>query len=183
MAQEEAWVNNNTVDTEHILLGILRQTESDGAKALDSIGISLKTARSQVQEVIYHAARTPAEYTPFSPHMKRVFLLALKESNRCGNGCIRTDHILLGIIQEGQGVAARILAELGADQDRIRLWHGCEDDEPITESSSPTVTRQSTSGRADWATNESDLLGMIIAINERLDVIERRLGIKSPCNQ
>jgi ATP-dependent Clp protease ATP-binding subunit ClpC len=121
MAQEEARMLNHTyVGTEHILLGLLREGEGLAAKALESLGISLDTVRQQVEEIIGHGEHTPPGHIPFTPRAKKVLELSLAESVQLGHEYVGTEHILLGLISEGDGVAAQVLVKRGADLDRVR---------------------------------------------------------------
>jgi ATP-dependent Clp protease ATP-binding subunit ClpC len=120
-AQEEArTLNHNYVGTEHILLGLIHEGEGAGAKALESLGISLDTVRQQVQEIIGQGQHAPSGHIPFTPQAKKVLELALPESKALGHDYIGTEHILLGLIREGDGVAAQVLVKLGADLNRVR---------------------------------------------------------------
>jgi ATP-dependent Clp protease ATP-binding subunit ClpC len=120
-AQEEArTLNHNYIGTEHILLGFIREGDGTGAKALESLGISLDTVRQQVQEIIGQGQHAPSGHIPFTPQGKKVLELALSESKLLGHHYIGTEHILLGLIREGDGVAAQVLVELGADLNRVR---------------------------------------------------------------
>jgi ATP-dependent Clp protease ATP-binding subunit ClpC len=120
-AQEEArTLNHNYVGTEHILLGLIHEGEGAGAKALESLGISLDTVRQLVQEIIGQGQHAPSGHIPFTPQAKKVLELALPESKALGHDYIGTEHILLGLIREGDGVAAQVLVKLGADLNRVR---------------------------------------------------------------
>jgi ATP-dependent Clp protease ATP-binding subunit ClpC len=120
-AQEEArTLSHNYMGTEHILLGFIREGEGTGAKALESLGISLDTVRQQVQEIIGQGQHAPSGHIPFTPRAKKVLELAQSESKALGDDYIGTEHILLGLIREGDGVAAQVLVKLGADLNRVR---------------------------------------------------------------
>jgi len=121
MAQEEArTLNHNFVGTEHILLGLLREGEGIAAKALESLGISLDAVRQRVEEIIGHGEHTPSGSIPFTPGAKRTLELSLTEAVQLGHEYVGTEHILLGLIREGEGVAAQVLVKQGADLDRVR---------------------------------------------------------------
>ena len=121
LAQEEArLLNHNYIGTEHILLGLLDEGEGVAAKALESLGISLEAVRTQVVEVIGQGQSAPTGHIPFTPRAKKVLELSLREALQLGHNYIGTEHILLGLIREGQGVAAQVLVKLGADQARVR---------------------------------------------------------------
>ena len=120
-AQEEArTLNHNYVGAEHILLGLIREGEGVGAKALESLGISLDTVRQQVQETTGQRQHAPSGQIPFTPQGKKVLELALSESTALGHHYLGTEHILLGLIRQGDGVAAQVLVNLGADLNRVR---------------------------------------------------------------
>jgi GNAT superfamily N-acetyltransferase len=121
LAQEEArTLNHNYIGTEHILLGLIRESDGVGAKALESLGISLQAVRAQVEELIGRGQHTPSGHIPFTPRAKKVLELSLRESVQLGHDYIGTEHILLGLIREGDGVAAQVLVQLGADRNRVR---------------------------------------------------------------
>ena len=121
LAQEEArMLNHNYIGTEHILLGLIREGDGVGAKALESLGISLDAVRQQIEEIIGRGQHTPSGHIPFTPRAKKVLELSLRESVQLGHDYIGTEHILLGLIREGDGVAAQVLVKLGADRNRVR---------------------------------------------------------------
>src|SRR5437773_2212175 len=121
LAQEEArMLNHNYIGTEHILLGLIHEGEGVAAKALESLGISLEAVRSQVEEIIGQGQAAPTGHIPFTPRAKKVLELSLREALQLGHNYIGTEHILLGLIREGEGVAAQVLQKLGADLSRVR---------------------------------------------------------------
>ena len=121
LAQEEArMLNHNYIGTEHILLGLIHEGEGVAAKALESLGISLDAVREQVQEIIGQGQQAPSGHIPFTPRAKKVLELSLREALQLGHNYIGTEHILLGLIREGEGVAAQVLVKLGADLNRVR---------------------------------------------------------------
>ncbi len=121
LAQEEArMLNHNYIGTEHILLGLIHEGEGVAAKALESLGISLDGVREQVQEIIGQGQQAPSGHIPFTPRAKKVLELSLREALQLGHNYIGTEHILLGLIREGEGVAAQVLVKLGADLNRVR---------------------------------------------------------------
>src|SRR5687767_5741236 len=121
LAQEEArLLNHNYIGTEHILLGLIHEGEGVAAKALESLGISLEAVRAQVEEIIGHGGSAPSGHIPFTPRAKKVLELSLREALQLGHNYIGTEHILLGLICEGEGVAAQVLVKLGADLSRVR---------------------------------------------------------------
>jgi ATP-dependent Clp protease ATP-binding subunit ClpC len=121
LAQEEArMLNHNYIGTEHILLGLIHEGEGVAAKALESLGISLEAVRAQVEEIIGQGQQAPSGHIPFTPRAKKVLELSLREALQLGHNYIGTEHILLGLIREGDGVAANVLVKLGADLNRVR---------------------------------------------------------------
>jgi len=121
LAQEEArLLNHNYIGTEHILLGLIHEGEGVAAKALESLGISLEAVRNQVEEIIGQGGASPSGHIPFTPRAKKVLELSLREALQLGHNYIGTEHILLGLIREGEGVAAQVLVKLGADLSRVR---------------------------------------------------------------
>jgi prophage maintenance system killer protein len=125
-AQEEARrLNHNYIGTEHVLLGLIRQRDGIAAEALDACGVSLEAVRGQVEEIIGRGQESPAGHIPFTPRSKKVLELSLREALQLGHNYIGTEHILLGLIREGEGVAAQVLVRLGADLPRVR-WQVLE---------------------------------------------------------
>ncbi|WP_413451996.1 ATP-dependent Clp protease ATP-binding subunit [Georgenia phoenicis] len=121
LAQEEArMLNHNYIGTEHILLGLIHEGEGVAAKALESLDISLEGVRQQVTEIIGEGQQAPGGHIPFTPRAKKVLELSLREALQLGHNYIGTEHILLGLIREGEGVAAQVLNKLGADLNRVR---------------------------------------------------------------
>src|SRR6187200_2199550 len=121
LAQEEArMLNHNYIGTEHILLGLIHEGEGVAAKALESLGISLEAVRQKVEEIIGHGQQSPSGHIPFTPRAKKVLELSLREALQINHSYIGTEHILLGLIREGEGVAAQVLVKLGADLNRVR---------------------------------------------------------------
>jgi hypothetical protein len=121
LAQEEArLLNHNYIGTEHVLLGLIHEGDGVAAKALTSMDISLQAVRDQVEQIIGHGGDPPSGHIPFTPRAKKVLELSLREAKQLGHNYIGTEHILLGLIREGEGVAAQVLANLGADLSRVR---------------------------------------------------------------
>ncbi len=121
LAQDEAkMLNHNYIGTEHILLGLIHEGEGVAAKALEQMGISLEAVREQVEEIIGHGQTQPTGHIPFTPRAKKVLELSLREALQMNHSYIGTEHILLGLIREGEGVAAQVLIKLGADLNRVR---------------------------------------------------------------
>jgi len=144
LAQEEArMLNHNYIGTEHILLGLIHEGEGVAAKALESLGISLEGVRQQVEEIIGQGQQAPSGHIPFTPRAKKVLELSLREALQLGHNYIGTEHILLGLIREGEGVAAQVLVKLGADLNRVRqqviqLLSGYQGKEPAGTASEGT---------------------------------------------
>ncbi|MEL0256467.1 MAG: Clp protease N-terminal domain-containing protein, partial [Pontimonas sp.] len=138
LAQEEAkMLNHNYIGTEHILLGLIHEGEGVAAKALESLEISLEAVREQVQEIIGQGQQAPTGHIPFTPRAKKVLELSLREALQLGHNYIGTEHILLGLIREGEGVAAQVLVKLGADLNRVRqqviqLLSGYQGKDPVS---------------------------------------------------
>ena len=121
LAQEEArMLNHNYLGTEHLLLGLLRESGGVAAKALQSLGIGLEAVRHQVVEIIGEGHQAPSGHIPFTPQAKQALELSLAEAVQLGHHYIGTEHILLGLIRAGDGVAAQVLTGLGADLDGAR---------------------------------------------------------------
>ena len=121
LAQDEAkLLNHNFIGTEHILLGLIHEGEGVAAKALESLGIALEAVRDQVEEIIGQGQQVPTGHIPFTPRAKKVLELSLREALQMNHNYIGTEHILLGLIREGEGVAAQVLIKLGADLSRVR---------------------------------------------------------------
>ena len=121
LAQEEArLLNHSFIGTEHILLGLIHEGEGLAAKALESLGISLEAVREKVEETIGPAGSAPTGSPPFTPRAKKVLELSLREALQLGHNYIGTEHMLLGLVREGEGVAAQVLQSLGADLPRVR---------------------------------------------------------------
>jgi ATP-dependent Clp protease ATP-binding subunit ClpA len=121
LAQEEArMLNHNYIGTEHLLLGLIHEGEGVAAKALESLGISLDAVRNQVEEIIGQGQSAPTGHIPFTPRAKKVLELSLREALQLGHNYIGTEHILLGLAREGEGVAAQVLVNRGAGLDAVR---------------------------------------------------------------
>jgi ATP-dependent Clp protease ATP-binding subunit ClpC len=168
LAQDEArMLDHNWIGTEHLLLGLIHEGDGVGAKALESMGISLDAVRQQVEEIIGRGQQVPSGHIPFTPRAKKVLELSLREALQMGHTYIGTEHILLGLIREGDGVAAQVLVRLGADLNRVR-----------------TVVIQLLTGRtgAGSATlgGPDVIAGRLASIAARLVAIEQRLREPGP---
>jgi ATP-dependent Clp protease ATP-binding subunit ClpC len=165
LAQEEArLLQHNYIGTEHLLLGLIHEGEGVAAKALESLGIGLAAVRQQVEEIIGRGQQAPSGHIPFTPRAKKVLELALREAIQLGHNYIGTEHILLGLIREADGVAAQVLVRLGADLNRTRqrvieVLHG------PGEAGVVGRVRRGDDGLAD----------QLASIAARLGTIERRL--------
>jgi ATP-dependent Clp protease ATP-binding subunit ClpC len=171
LAQEEArMLSHNYIGTEHLLLGLIQEGEGVAAKALQSLGISLEAVRQQVQEIIGRGQGQQQGHVPFTPRAKKVLELSLREAQQLGHDYIGTEHILLGLIREGEGVAARVLVKLGADLNRVRqqviqLLHGYQGKESASSGAAPGGLRR---GRVP-----SDVAARVDALESRLSTIEQ----------
>ncbi|HVR32152.1 MAG TPA: ATP-dependent Clp protease ATP-binding subunit [Acidimicrobiia bacterium] len=166
LAQEEArLLNHNYIGTEHILLGLLNEGEGIAAKALESLGISLSAVREQVVEIIGQGQQAPTGHIPFTPRAKKVLELSLREALQLGHNYIGTEHILLGLIREGEGVAAQVLQKLGAELQKVRqtviqlLSGSGSSEEPASSSSSSGSMRSSSSSESTQGSTVLDQFG------------------------
>ena len=170
LAQEEArMLDHNYIGTEHLLLGLIHEGEGVAAKALEAMGISLDAVRQQVEAIIGRGQQAPSGHIPFTPRAKRVLELSLRESGQLGHNYIGTEHILLGLVREGEGVAAQVLMTLGGDLNRVRQMviqllqgYGAED-RPKPRSMRGGVIE--------------DVLARLDSMDGRLTAIERWVGM------
>ena len=175
LAQEEArMLNHNYIGTEHLLLGLIHEGEGVAAKALAAMEIGLEAVRQQVEEIVGRGEDAPSGHIPFTPRAKKVLELSLRESTQLGHNYIGTEHILLGLIREGEGVAAQVLTRLGADLGRtrqqvIQLLHGHQGKEAAA-----GFAWSRFAGRRDRL---DEISGKIDTIADRLAAIEQRLGL------
>src|ERR1022692_2371672 len=164
LAQEEArLLNHNYIGTEPLLLGVIRESEGIAAKALTVLGVELDTAREHVEEIVGRGTREPSGHIPFTPRAKKVLELSLRGGLQLGHNYIGTEHILLGLIHEGEGVAAQVLVRLGGDLNRVRqqvvqLVHS----EPGSEADRPPL------GRSPRGLERSEILKTLAALSDRL---------------
>ena len=171
LAQDEArMLNHAHIGTEHLLLGLVHEGQGVAARALEALGISLEAVRREVEETIGRGEQAPGGHIPFTPQAKKVLELSLRESTQLGHQYIGTEHILLGLLHEGEGVAARVLVKMGTDLDRVRqkvieLLHDRSAERP------PSGIR--VSSRA-----AGDLLGLLETLDQRLEAIERWVGMR-----
>jgi ATP-dependent Clp protease ATP-binding subunit ClpC len=171
LAQEEArMLNHNYIGTEHILIGLIREDGGVAAKGLESLGISVDAVRQQVEDIVGMGEQAPSGHVPFTPRAKKVLELSLREALQLGYDYIGTEHILLGLIREGDGVAAQVLVRLGADLNQVRQqviqrlhgFQGEDENEP----------------GSIGAAQRPGLLSRIDAIERRLSILEQRVGIR-----
>ncbi|CAN5511397.1 MAG: ATP-dependent Clp protease ATP-binding subunit [Acidimicrobiia bacterium] len=154
LAQEEArLLNHNYIGTEHILLGLIHEGEGVAARGLESLGINLEAVRNQVVEIIGQGSQAPSGHIPFTPRAKKVLELSLREALQLGHNYIGTEHILLGLIREGEGVAAQVLQKLGAELQKVRqtviqLLSGVQSDEPSGQPHPSGSSRSSSTSEA-----------------------------------
>ena len=176
LAQEEArMLSHDYIGTEHILLGLIHEGEGVAARALESLGIGLETVRQEVEEIIGRGREAPGGHIPFTPRAKKVLELSLREALQLGHNYIGTEHILLGLIREGEGVAAQVLVRLGADLNRVRqevisLLAG--ERELGTLHAASDVGSVGVIERGEL----SEVLRRIKSIDSRLSAVEQRVG-------
>jgi ATP-dependent Clp protease ATP-binding subunit ClpA len=168
LAQEEArMLNHNYIGTEHILIGLVREDGGMAGGGLESLGINVDAVRQRVKEMIGIGEQAPSGHVPFTPRAKKVLELSLRESLQLGHGYIGTEHIMLGLIREGDGVAAQVLVLLGADLNQLRqqVLQGLQGFQGEDELGIRVVQRPG-------------LLSRIDALEERLSILERRVGTR-----
>jgi hypothetical protein len=178
LAQEEArMLSHNYIGTEHLLLGLIHEGEGVAARALEAMGISLEVVRLQVEEIIGQGQQEPSGHIPFTPRAKKVLELSLREATQLGHEYIGTEHILLGLVREGDGVAAQVLVKLGGDLNRVRLQviellHGRAGRSTAGEDR-PVHQRERARPRPS-----DDVLARLESLDERLAAIERWVGMR-----
>lgn len=178
LAQQEARsLNHNYIGTEHILLGLIREGEGVAVRALESLGISLEAVREQVEEIIGRGQSAPSGHLPYTAGAKKALELSLREALQLGRNYVSPEHILLGLIREGEGVAARVLVKMGADLIRVRqqvieLLHGWHREDLVTGHAEPLASLVGRSERSLL----SQLQERISAIDARLSAAEQRVG-------
>ncbi len=181
LAQTEATrLCHNHIGTEHLLLGLLHEGEGVAAKALEELGISLDAVRQRVEEIVGRGKEAPSGHIPFTPRAKKALELSLREALQLDHNYIGTEHILLGVIREGDGVAAQVLVALGADLDRVRqqviqVLHGRQgegQERPGIRLPGSPAPLQDIVDRQTRA-----IMSRLATIDARLAAIERHLGI------
>jgi ATP-dependent Clp protease ATP-binding subunit ClpA len=176
LAQEEArMLNHNHIGTEHLLLGLVHEGDGVAARALESLGISLDAVRQQVEEIIGQGDQALTGHIPFTPRAKKVIELAGREANDLGHNYVGTEHLLLGLIREGDGVAARTLAKLGVELAGVRLQviellHG--------HASGGLLSQRPRRGKRVRDRLFDDALVRIDSLDRRLAAIERWVGMR-----
>jgi ATP-dependent Clp protease ATP-binding subunit ClpC len=181
LAQVEARaLDHNYIGTEHILLGMLSEGEGVAARALQELGISLDVIRQRVEETIGRGSHPQAGHIPFTPRAKKVLELSLRESLQLGHEYIGTEHVLLGLVREGEGIAAQVLTGLGATMDRVRhqvieiLREGLPASEQVP---GGEQVHRSSVRLVGSSAQLDEVLERLDDIAARLDVIERRLDL------
>jgi len=176
LAGEEARIlNHGWIGTEHILLGLIHEGDGLAARSLVSLGISLDAVRQQVEEIIGRGQQAPSGHIPFTPRAKKVLELSLRESLQLGHNYIGTEHILLGLLREGDGVAAQVLVRLGADLKRVReqviqMLHGYQGQD--------AGSAGSDLGGQARAVPPDDALAWFDALDRRLTALERWVSMQ-----
>src|SRR5215468_11725989 len=176
LAQQEArLLGHDYIGTEHLLLGLLADGEGTAARALESLGVTLDAAREQVREIIGEGKGPQQGHIPFTPRAKKVLELSLREALERGDDHIGTEHLLLGLLAEADGVGAQIVARLGASpravRDKVMELTGAESD-PVAAEIGPRM--RGVRIRADALKEVRELLA---SVDRRLSAIERHLGI------
>jgi ATP-dependent Clp protease ATP-binding subunit ClpC len=191
LAQEEArMLDHNYVGPEHILLGLVHEGEGVAAKALTELDVSLSAVRQQVEELIGRGQQAPSGHIPFTPRAKKVLELSLREALQLGHNYIGTEHILLGILREGENVGAQVLVRMGTDLNRVRLeviklvGPGSGVDAP-PEATQARLASGAALPRAPRTALRYDAMlaevrNALAGITERLTAIERHLGMPGP---
>jgi ATP-dependent Clp protease ATP-binding subunit ClpC len=184
LAQEEARrLDHNYIGTEHILLGLIREGEGTAAEVLGSLDINLDRVRTMVEEIIGRGKRTPSGHIPFTPRSKKVLELSLRESLQLGHDYIGTEHILLGLIREGEGVAAQVLKNLAGSltEVRERVLEVLRENPPETSPLPPRPPRAGVPVRLDEVLRRLDALAARLdEVADRLTSIERQLRKDQP---
>jgi len=178
LAEEEARaLHHNYIGTEHLLLGLIGEGEGVAARALESMGISLDAVRQQVEQIIGQGEQEPQEHISYTPRAKKVLELSLREAKALGHNYIGTEHLLLGLVREGHGVAAQVLTALGADLNRVRqqiiqVLHEHQGQQSMT---MPAGARF---GQSRWKMRgrQAEIREHVEAIGAQLAAIEQRVG-------
>jgi ATP-dependent Clp protease ATP-binding subunit ClpC len=191
LAQEEArMLDHDYIGTEHILLGLRHDDEGIAAKALESLGVSLQSARDQVEKMVGRGKRPPSGHIPFTPEAKKVMELSLREALQFGDNFISTEHILLGLLRQGEGVGVQALVAMGVDLNRVRQQaiqltaqergsEGVRVARPV-EAAETASLQQVRMPMHAWMTSVQNSLDKIL---DRLNAIERHLGLQGSPTQ
>ena len=189
VAQEEARrLHHDYIGTEHLLLGLIREGEGVAAKALESLGISLEDVRRDVEEIVPPGEHERSGHIPFTPRAKKVLELSLRESQQLGHNYIGTEHILLGLIREGEGVAAQVLVKLGADLNRVREQvlqilgayareTGAESETAVTWEAGTGLTGEREVRIVGSPAQLAEMISRLRSIDARVAAIEKHLGL------
>ena len=180
LAQEESrLLGHNYIGTEHLLLGLLAEREGVAARALRSLDITLDAAREQVREIIGPGAQEPRGHIPFTPRAKKILELSLREALKLGSEVIGTEHLLLGLVDEGAGVGAQILDRLGAPAPAVReAVIALAEAEPPEPARPEAGVRSFAPGVRLPIEALAEFRELIASIDRRLAAIERHLGIE-----
>jgi ATP-dependent Clp protease ATP-binding subunit ClpC len=179
LAEEEARrLNHDYIGTEHILLGLIREGEGVAAKTLGSLGISLQAVRGQVEEITGRGRQAPSGRIPYTPRAKKVLELSLREALQLGHKYIGTEHILLGVIRDGEGPAAQVLVNLGGDLNQVRqqviqVLHGHQGEKDPGLAGAALRSGKAGRGKRKLL---SQLLDRVDSMESRLAALERRVG-------
>jgi ATP-dependent Clp protease ATP-binding subunit ClpC len=188
LAQEEArMLNHDYIGTEHLLLGLIHEGEGVAARVLESLGISLEDVRQNVEEMIGRGDHELSGHIPFTPRAKKVLELSLRESQQLGHDYIGTEHILLGLIREGEGVAAQVLVKLGGDLNRVRQQvlevlggrareEAGEEEAGQPEAAGPGAGMGPEVRIVGAPAQMAEILNRLRSIDTRLAAVERHLG-------
>src|SRR6202011_5754277 len=182
LAQEEAQrLGNNYIGTEHILLGIISEGESLAAKVLETLGVNLAKVRQEVEAIVGRGGQTVQQEMVFTPRAKRVIELAFEEARQLNHNYIGTEHLLLGLIREGEGVAARVLTNLGVDPAKVRVQTtsllGAEGQPPAPKGKSKTPTLDAYGRDLTTLARENKLdpvIGRATEIERVIQILSRR---------
>jgi len=176
LAQEESRsLNHNYIGTEHLVLGLLREGQGTGAKALESLDVTVEAVRGEVETRIGRGDQQQSGHIPFTPRAKKALELSLRESLALGHDYIGTGHLMLGLIRKGDGVGVEVLVGLGADLNvlRARVIELLPNDTEEGDVSGPRIrTATARTERLSGAVQ-----GLLDSIDARLTTIERHLGI------
>src|SRR5258708_4236388 len=177
LAKEEArMLKHNRIGTEHILLGLIQVDDGVAAESLESMGISLSAVREQVEEIIGPGRWAPPVNIPYAPQAKKVLDMSLREALALGHHTIGTEHILLGLIREGESPAALVLATLGADLNRVRQQVlQLLQDSGEEQGNGPGAPRTDPADAGDRGLL-SEAIARFESIDSRLSAVEQRVG-------